>query len=263
MVLRTYSEDDAEPADGTFETGSVRVVSVPADDRELHGTEVILLQVRPRARDILRSRIAGNVSSSRNNGRRPSATQAYPPAWHAGFLAREPGDDGQYLFRVEPKLPRSCEDDPRVRFGNSMTLSPTKSETRQRGRTSRRRSIPISRRRGHSASRPLDYLEKHPFDLGADDGMLFFKLSNTGRGRADPIEPKPGQTLRKVLRLTSGAPDPAGGFAVFVDQMELRRPVSYRFWPVKKKQWHVRCCSSVPTGLIFPRSGRTCAAGRA
>lgn len=237
VVLRTYSEDDAEPADGTFETGSVRVVSVPADDRKSHGTEVILLEVRPRARDILRSKDRWERVIEQEQ--RPEAERdpsILPPAWHAGFLAREPGDDGQYLFRVEPKLPWSREDDPRVRFRKLYdAVADQVGSTTERPDLAKTLDTYLATLWTLSLSAPLDYLEKHPFDLGADDGMLFFKLSNTGRGRADPIELKPGQTLRKVLRLTSGAPDPAGGFAVFVDQMELRRPVSYRFWPVKKQ----------------------------
>jgi hypothetical protein len=52
-----------------------------------------------------------------------------------------------------------------------------------------------------------------------------------GRGRAARIDLTPGQTVRQKLGLKAGADDPAGGFRVFVDQVELRRPISFKFWP--------------------------------
>jgi hypothetical protein len=89
-----------------------------------------------------------------------------------------------------------------------------------------------------SLSSPVPYLEKHPFDLCADDSVLVFQLSNTGRGRAHPVELAPGQTVRQKLGLKAGADDPAGGFKVFVDQIELRRPISFKFWPGRTKSFN-------------------------
>lgn len=54
VVLKTYSEEELPP-DGKFESGSVKVISVPAEDRGAQGTEIILKEIRPRARNILRS----------------------------------------------------------------------------------------------------------------------------------------------------------------------------------------------------------------
>jgi len=239
VVLRTYSEDDAEPSDGTFETGSVRVVSVPAEDRDSHGTEVILLDLRPRARDILRSRDRWERIFEQEA--RPEAErdpgEAAPPAWHAGFLAREPQpEDSEYLFTVEPKLPWQRSDSPQERFEKLYeAVADQVGSTAERPELAKTLDTYLGTLWSLSLSAPVAYMGKHPFDLGAEDGILAFRLSNTGRGRAQPIALKPGQTVREAAGLRTGAPDPAGGFSVFVDEVELRRPISYRYWPAKKQ----------------------------
>jgi hypothetical protein len=238
VILRTYNEDDAEPSDGTYETGSVRVVSVPADDRESHGTEVILLDVRPRARDILRSRDRWERWAEQQN--RPEGERdpsAAPPAWHAGFLAREPGpDNGEDIFRIDPLLPWNKSDDPTKRFQKLYdAIVDQVGSTIERPDLAKTLDTYLATLWTLSLSAPLAYIGKHPFDLGSEDGILAFRLSNTGRGRAEQLTLGPRQTVREALNLSSGGPDPAGGFSVYVDQVELRRPVSYRYWPVKKQ----------------------------
>ena len=238
VVLRTYSEDDAEPSDGTYETGSVRVDSVPADDRESHGTEVILLEIRPRARDILRSRERWErVLEQEERPESEHDPNATPPAWHTGFLARELGHgDGEYLFKVDPKLPWDQSDGPRERFEKLYdAVADQVGSTVERPDLVKTLDAYLGTLWALSLSAPIAYIGKHPFDLGLDDGVLAFRLSNTGRGRAEPVTLKPGQTIREALNLRAGGADPAGGFAVFIDQIELRRPISYRYWPVKKQ----------------------------
>lgn len=238
VVLKTYSEDDSEPGDGTFETGSVRVVSVPADDRKAHGTEIILLDVRPRARDILRSRERWERFFEQEERPEPERERSITqPAYHAGFLAHEPNEsdsDPEYL--IEPKLPWRREDSPVQRFRKLFdAVAEQVGSTTERPDLAKTLDTYLGTLWTLSLSAPVGYLEKHPFDLGADDGVLFFKLSNVGRGRAEQLKLKKGQTLRDAAKLKTGAPDPAGGFSVYVDEVELRRPVSYRFWEARKQ----------------------------
>lgn len=236
VVLRTF-DDASEPSDGTFESGSVKVVSVPAEDLESHGTEIILLDIRPRARDILRSR--GRWSEILEQGELPDAERdrgAIVPPWHVGFAeAASAADGGEILFRVQPKLPWELDDPPAARFAKLYQgVADQVGTTTERPDLAKTLDAYLATIWALSLSAPIAYMDRHPFDLGADDNLLLFRLSNTGRGRAEPVELQPGQTVRQALGLKSGGDDPAGGFTVFIDQIELRRPISYRSWPAKK-----------------------------
>jgi len=61
VILRTYTEDDLESATNrrnteTVQTGTVRIVSVSASDVDAHGTDIILLDLRPQAKELLQSK---------------------------------------------------------------------------------------------------------------------------------------------------------------------------------------------------------------
>jgi hypothetical protein len=85
-----------------------------------------------------------------------------------------------------------------------------------------------------SLSAPLEYLEGHPFDLEADDEFIFFELENQTRAQAKPLNLKGSQTARKALKLKT--PNGALGerFDVFVDGVQLFRPILYRNLPKTK-----------------------------
>jgi hypothetical protein len=230
VTLQTYSES-GEPSDGTFQSGRVEVTAIPSDDKDSHGTEILLLNVRPRARDILRSRDrweevlvpddAGNLDAG-----------VKPPPWHVGYADVRRDADMPPTYRVQPQLPWSPDDAPEVRMRKLFDGVATSVES-DRDRPELAKSVDqyLATVWALSLSAPVAYLEKHPFDLSAEDDILAFKLSNTGKGRADPIKLKPGETVRHALGLKSGETDPAGGFRVFIDQIELKRPISYRYWP--------------------------------
>lgn len=238
VVLRTYSEDGQEPADGKFQTGSVQVVPIPAEDSASHGTEIILLNVRPRARDILRSRDRWERTFEQEtlpeDEKDPSVT---PPVWHAGFLAREPAtDETDYLFKAEPNIPWSRDDPPGDRFQKLYNaVADQVGSTTERPDLAKTLDTYLATLWTLSLASPVAYMGKHPFELGDEDDILLFRLSNTGRGRAAAIPLKPGQTVREAAGLKAGTDDPAGGFEVFVDQVQLRRPISYDYWAAKNQ----------------------------
>jgi hypothetical protein len=229
VALQTYSES-GEPLDGTFQSGSVQVTSIPAEDTESHGTEIILVDVRPRARDILRSRDRW-LSVLGQDGETEVAPPA-PPPYHSGYIDTEKDSDEVPTYDVEPDLPWEADDLPLVRM-QKLFDALAEEVVGENSRPELRTTLDeyLATVWALSLSAPVAYLGKHPFDLGADDDVMAFKLSNVGRGRADPVELKPGQTVRQALGLRAGGPDPAGGFRVFLDKIELRRPISYKYWP--------------------------------
>lgn len=237
VVLRTYSESD-EPSDGTFESGTVKVVSVPAEDLASHGTEIILLNVRPKAKDILRSKDRWeNIFEQENLPAGERDPGAVAPPWHIGFAETSSLDGEEDVsFRVPPCLPWNLDDPPQVRFEKLYQgVADQVGSTTERPDLAKTLDTYLGTIWALSLSAPIGYMGKHPFDLGADDNLLVFKLSNIGRGRADPVTLPPGQTVRQALGLKAGAEDPAGGFTVYIDQIELRRPISYQYWAAKKQ----------------------------
>lgn len=229
VTLKTYSEDD-EAAEGPFNSGSVRVTSIPAEDKHTHGTEIILLDVRPRARNILRSldqwqRLAEQEALPENE-REPDLPR---PPWHVGFIDPNASSD-EATFAVEPNIPWKREHSPLQRFEALFQAVAAQTEFVERPELAKTLDNYLQMLWTLSLAAPVPYLEKHPFDLTSDEALVFH-LSNTGRGRAQPLDLSPGQTIRDRLKLKSGADDPVGDFRVFVDQVELRRPISFRFWP--------------------------------
>lgn len=237
VILKTYMEDGAgEAADGTFETGRVRVVSVPADDVETQGTEIILRRLHPRARDILRSRERWDrffeQADLEPDERDPAVTA---PVFHTGVLAKEPEEGGDVEYRVQPVLPWIKSDGPLARFKKLRSAVAMQVGTSQdRPELAKVLDTYLSTLWTLSLSAPVEYVERHPFDLTDADAAAPYLLT-AARGRAKAIELTAGQTVRDATALTSTATASAGGFKVFVDQVELRRPISFEWWPTERQ----------------------------
>ena len=241
VILRTYSEDE-EPIDGTFESGRVSTVAVPADDVDSHGTEIILLEIRPRARELLQSKDRWErwkEDQRLDQSERDAKISA--PIVHSGYLSRTADDEPKYEF--EPALPWDKDTPPSDRLGKLFqALAAQVGQTTERPELAITLDSYLAMLWTLSLSAPVKYLERHPFDTTAEDGILIFQLLNQ-RGKAAPVSLKPKQTVRDALGLTSGGEDPAGGFSVYVDEVELKRPISFRFWPAKK--------SSMEQSMLF------------
>lgn len=238
VILKTYMEDSGgEAADGKFETGRVRVVSVPADDVNSQGTQIILRRLHPRARDILRSRERWDrwfEQAELPEDERDPAVAA--PLFHTGVLAKEPDpEDGELVFRISPALPWNKSDAPLAKFEKlRASLAEQVGTTQDRPDLVTTLDTYLSTLWTLSMSAPVEYLRKHPFDLEAADDPVPYLLTNA-RGRARELELKPGQKIRDAASLTDSAEAPAGGFKVFVDQVELRRPVTFEWWPSERQ----------------------------
>lgn len=233
IILKTYSEDDlADVAVGApkqFDTGDVEVWKEPARDKEAHGTQIILLDLKQYAKDLLQSRDRWILQDPENR----LVDEEYnwtPPAYHIGSLSTK----DPTTVKNDARLPwDEAEDDPLTKFRNfyQAVLDET-------GETN---SIPELKNALDNYLRtlwtlalsvPLEYVEKHPFDLTGDDGVRVFQLSNRDKGSAEEIKLKPNQTIREATNVTSTSPD---DFKVFVDSVQLLRPIRFTRLPTKSK----------------------------
>lgn len=236
VVLRTYSEGEVEPGDGTFETGSVEVVPMKAEDVDSHGTEIILLDIRRRVRDLLQSRdrwaaILGE--SDESNSQEAGETQ---PIWHAGLLERHTNSATLDMFQIDPNLPWKVEDAPRVRFQKLFEAVANEVDaTVSRPDLAKSLDAYLATLWSLSLSAPVEYLTKHPFDITKTDNVYVYELINGKRGQAKSVELAEGQTVREAMGLHAGVEDPMGDFNVFVDEVQLLRPMSLQYWPTRKQ----------------------------
>ncbi|MEH3116634.1 MAG: ATP-binding protein [Methylorubrum populi] len=236
VILRTYVEDDASEAE-TFETGKVRVLAVAADDVQSHGTQIILRQLHPRARNILRSKERWDryyeQQALDESERDPAVSR---PAYHIGVLEKEPDPaDGALVFKEQPALPWKDGDAPLAKFEKLRdALSEQVGTATERPELAITLDTYLTMLWALSLAAPLEYLGKHPFDLTQDDDPAPYLLTNA-RGRAAKIELKHGERIRDATGLTARAEAAAGGFKVFVDGVELRRPVTFGWWPSERQ----------------------------
>lgn len=219
IVLRTHTEEALanDAGEQAFETGTVTITSEPASDIETQGTEIILMELTPQARDLLQST---DRWASLDRAQDGDGTVPTPPSYHIGRVANNDGD----VYTQEPKLPWNAPDAPDMKFRKLYEA------VRQEVRT--RKATPnIEESLDHylgmiwllSLAVPVSYIHRHPFDLMAADGIGFYHLTNKS---ADPVELTGTETIGQRLGLTSSI-DPVGAFHVFVDDIELLRPISF------------------------------------
>jgi hypothetical protein len=221
IVLKTHTEEmlAEEAGEGVFDTGEVTITSEPASDVDAQGTEIILMDLRPQARELLQSRERwanlDRAEAGDTEGLLPT-----PPSYHIGRV--KPDDPNVFLH--EPKLPWDNSDQPDERFRKLY------SAVRQEVRT--RKSTPnieesLDDYLGMlwllSLAVPVPYIARHPFDLTAEHGVGFYQLTSRG---TEEVKLLPGETIGQKLALQSTT-DPIGGFRVLIDDVELFRPISF------------------------------------
>jgi hypothetical protein len=219
-----------------YETGHYRIWREPTTDKKAQGTEIKLLDLLPRTRDELASDDVWTRQDYQEDD--PDAEKTEPPELHIGRMDKKTG-----LLAIQPALPWTEADGPIARF--------EKLVQKLRSLTSDRESVDLRKVCDNylwslwtlALSAPLSYLEGHPFDLKNDEEILFFELENRLKGQARPIEVPKGTSPRKVLKLKSPDGATTGSFEVFMDGVQLLRPILYRDLP--------RTESAVKNPLLF------------
>jgi hypothetical protein len=221
-----------------IESGNARIWREPAKDKDSQGTEIKLLELLPRTRAELASDdLWIKIEYEKEDG---EIEKSHPPTWHIGRMRPKQEE----VLDIQPCLPWDESDEPRSRFIKLVGAIREAAETESE-------SIDLDIVFDHylqtlwtlALSAPLVYLEQHPFDLPNDNEMLFFEIENKPRGQAKPLLMKKGTTPREVLHLKSSNGTKKPKFEVFVDGIQLFRPIIYKNLPKTK--------TAVTTPLIF------------
>lgn len=227
VVLRTHSEEHLAEEDAAekFEAGTVTITRVPTTDVDAQGTEIILMDLRKATKDGLGSveRWAALDSKELEPGESDLRLgNANPPAFHIGRV--DPAD--RSMLVKQPNLPWDSTDDPATRFSKLYdAIAAEVGKSSANPTTEQALDSYLKMLWDISLAVPVDYLEKHPFKISSADGIELFEIDNDKRGQAKELKLQEGQSIADALAMESGAPDPAGGFQVIIDDVELHHPI--------------------------------------
>jgi len=243
VILKTYTEDNlqkepepgAEPGKKIVKTGNVRIKAVPANDVDWHGTEIILMDLRPQTKELLQSQNLWQQVESNGDEVDPEnlLERRSKPKYHIGRI--ETGSANDDVLREKANLPWTQDDPPNERFKKLyQAIIDAVKDVESNPRLEMVLDNYLRTMWNLSLAGPLDYIERHPFDLTGSDEPEIFELANAARGQATRLDLKPQESVRERLRLLAperGAEEP---FNVFIDEVQLFRPLRFNDLPKTK-----------------------------
>lgn len=222
VKLNTYREDAlVDQEDGQYESGTFKVVSENVSDLLSHGTTIILMNIKTAVREKLQSRDLWEALDEQGGEQTLGLIDIVSkPSFHIGRV------DSSGKLSEKPQLPWADNDAPKARFRKLFNKAVSVgAHSNDRADLSHLDNY-LKMLWRLSLGSPLPYLERHPFDLPATTDISLYALSNQRRGAATPLRLQNNRSLRGQLDLEAGDDDPLKEFNVFLDGVELARPVS-------------------------------------
>jgi Histidine kinase-, DNA gyrase B-, and HSP90-like ATPase len=232
VALRQFSDTSVAPSKGErrYESGKVKIWRERATDKTNHGTTVVLTQIRPQARDTLRSRDVWSAIEQNEKTALGEEKQAIePPLFHVGRV----DSSGALLKQTKGQyssLPWQKGEKPEEAFKKLVDCVWAQVDEIPNPKLERIFDYYLRMVWQLALSVPLPYVDGHLFDQPATGWTKTFEISNKLRGSARPVEARGQVTIRKVCGLTDPQKS-AGAFQVIVDDLELARPIKFRNLP--------------------------------
>lgn len=237
ILLRPQSEVEAEADEDNYVTGKAEITYVPAEDLESSGTEITLLNVRPFVQESLQSKLLWNaIQFERQTAGGEIEEVEFDLEDELKDLPREPDfhigevdpTDAELLITTE-RLPWLPSDEPVEKFRKLVSKVALLTADAKRGNVKLKDCLDTYLRMiwSISLSVPIEYIEKHPFDVRASDNVEIYLISNGGRGSApEKVELTDQETLESKLGFSARRNESDLPFSVIIDGVELRRPIS-------------------------------------
>jgi hypothetical protein len=236
VALKQFTENiPSRGADekGEFESGKVNIWREKASDLKSHGTTIVLTNIRPQARDTLRSReIWSAIEQNESLAEGEEERQAIePPKFHIGRVDKT----GELLKKTGghfSTVPWDKSDSPEQSFSKLVDcVWDELLESNPNPQLERLFDYYLRMVWQLGLAVPLPYIDDHIFDIPLEGFADAFVLSNQTKGSARKLEPKKGETSRDSLNLID-KDNPGGKFEVFFDDLKLSRPIKFRDLPV-------------------------------
>ncbi|WP_369157003.1 ATP-binding protein [Candidatus Thiodiazotropha sp. LNASS1] len=225
VKLRTHDEEKRSGGDDEeYVAGDVSIKSerVQPNERDTHGTTIVLYSLRPEIRRILQSRQRWLTAQSEGPDGKPVREA---PTYHIGALENQiPGyDEG-----IDANLPWNNKQDSLTKFEGLVKSASDVSDFSRAPANLEHFDEYLRLIWQLSLSLPLEYIRNHPFDISGSSGLLYYEIPEKGKS-VELLELQDTDTPRTALKLTS-VTRPAGlSFQVLVDDVELRRPIDLPF----------------------------------
>ncbi len=233
VALRQFSDPSIAPSKGEqrYESGKVSIWREHATDKNSHGTTIVLTNIRPQARDTLRSRdIWAAIEQNEETAPGDERQEIEPPPFHVGRV----DSSGELLRKTGTKftsLPWEKGDNPDQAFKKLVNCVWEQiDEANPNPKLERIFDYYLRMVWQLALSVPLPYVDGHLFDMPAVGWTESFELSNRRKGAARPINAKGSTTIRAVCNL-SDPKEAVGKFDVLVDDLKLSRPIKFRNLP--------------------------------
>ncbi len=235
VILKQYADEEGVSEEGgkhKYESGKVNSWREKAADFDSHGTTIVLTNIRPQARDTLRSREIWNVIEREADSTEPDEQQIIqPPRFHIGRVDRT----GNLLVKSgsdHSSLPWSSSDEPDVAFRKLVeAVWDEIGQSSPNPKLDRIFDYYLRMVWQLALALPLPYVKGHLFEEALAGWVeAAFELSNTPKGQAVQLELEEGRPIRKQMGLSDPV-DPAGRFDVLFDNLKFLRPIKYAGLP--------------------------------
>ena len=237
VALRQYSEDDSSwehAHDGKIETGKVSIWREKAVDVDTSGTTLVLTNIRPQARDSLRSAEMWSAIEL-NAGAQPTEERQdiEPPAFHIGRV--DTADSSEQSLGISEgrfsKVPWE-KSDSAVEAFRKLVWSVWEEVEGSNPNPQLAQIFDNYLRMVWQLSLavPLPYVDRHLFDMDMSSWEQTFVLSNHPKGSAIPAAMSRSGRIRDSMELKDRAEN-SDVFDVFFDNLKLSRPIRFTDLP--------------------------------
>jgi len=232
VALKQYSDDAIKSDDSSdqYESGKVNIWREKAKDVGVHGTTIILTNIRPQARDTLRSReIWSAIEQSENTAVVDEHQAIEPPKYHIGRVDAS----GELLKKIKGKtsnIPWQGSDKPDEAFKKLVECVWDELQNfNPNPQLDKIFDYYLQMVWQLSLAIPLTYVDGNIFDMDLVGWAEAFKIANEPKGGASTLKLKSKVSVREILGLKEGAIEDK--FEVFFDDLKLFRPIKFKGLP--------------------------------
>jgi len=222
ITLKTYTEEELgqkKKEKAEFNSGDVSIWTEPATDLDSHGTDIYITDIPKKTKQELRSQSRWKqIDFSKTD---ETGGEIEEPKYHIGRM-----DKDSDKLKTPAKLPWDFEDPADTKFKK---LVDAVIDEYYHGVYNPQLDLIFDNYLKTiwtlSLSSPLDYLDKHPFDITGEDDIPVFLLSNNKKEQAKELKLSKNTSIREALNLKSPERGKKSSFEVIIDGIKLKRPI--------------------------------------